>query len=141
MNIRTAFWLTLVAGGLSPAGADAKPVIIANPENASTADIDRIRRIYLGKERTLDGQKPVQPVDVDTDSPARAAFVSIVLEKSEAELRQYWSRLVFAGKATPPRNVGSDADVRSWVARNKDAIGCIDSSLVDPSVKVLAPVN
>ena len=60
-----------------------------------------------------------------------------MIQKSEDELKGYWSKLMFSGKGQPPREVGDDAAVKAWVASNPDAIGYIDGKFVDGSVKVL----
>ena len=44
---------------------------------------------------------------------------------------------MFSGKATPPKELGSSADVKKFVASNPDAIGYIEKSAVDSSVKVV----
>lgn len=134
--LRGAIIVVVSIAGLAPL-ASAEPVLIVHPECAATADLEKVRRIFLGKERSLCGDSTVAPIDVDEASPLRALFLEKVVDKSEAELRQYWSRLIFTGKATPPRQVGNDDAVKAWVARNKDAIGLIDSKQVDASVKVL----
>jgi ABC-type phosphate transport system substrate-binding protein len=48
---------------------------------------------------------------------------------------------VFSGKATPPKELGSAAEVKKFVAANPDAIGYIEKSAVDGSVKVVLTVD
>jgi ABC-type phosphate transport system substrate-binding protein len=45
--------------------------------------------------------------------------------------------LIFTGKGTPPKQSGSDADVKALIAKNPNMIGYIDASAVDGSVKVV----
>jgi hypothetical protein len=45
--------------------------------------------------------------------------------------------MVFTGKGTPPKEVADDAAVKSFVATTPGAVGYIDESKVDASVKVL----
>lgn len=118
----------------------AAPVVIVNPSCGATGDLDVARKIFLGKERSLCGGT-VQPADVDDANPLRAAFLEKIVDKNESELRQYWSRLIFTGKATAPRNVGNDAAVKAFVAGNKDGIGVIDDKAVDATVKVFVKVE
>jgi hypothetical protein len=47
-----------------------------------------------------------------------------------------WSKLVFTGKATPPKEYANSAEVKKAVADPK-AIGYIDKSAVDDTVKVI----
>ena len=99
--------------------------------------MEKVRRIFLGKERSLCGESVAQPLDVDEHNPLRPFFLEKILEKDSSQLRQYWSRLIFTGKGAPPKNVGADDEVKAFVSRHKDAIGVIDSAHVDKSVKVL----
>ncbi len=70
-------------------------------------------------------------------SAAREAFNDKVLGKSSSQLKAYWSRLIFTGKGTPPKESGSDADVVSLVAKNPNLVGYVDAAAVDGSVKVV----
>ncbi|SDD77089.1 hypothetical protein SAMN05428966_105342 [Massilia sp. PDC64] len=54
-----------------------------------------------------------------------------------SQVKALWSKLVFTGKATMPKEVGSSADVRKAVAANPKAIGYIEKSAVDATVKVI----
>ena len=52
-----------------------------------------------------------------------------------------WSRLIFTGKATPPKELPDAAAVKKAVATDPKAIGYIDKSEVDSTVKVLLLLN
>ena len=48
-----------------------------------------------------------------------------------------WSKLVFTGKATPPKEYAGNAEVKKAAATDPKAIGYIDKSAVDDTVKVI----
>ncbi len=48
---------------------------------------------------------------------------------------------MFSGKATPPKELGSSAEVKKFVAANPDAIGYIEKSALDGSVKAVLTVD
>lgn len=52
-------------------------------------------------------------------------------------MKALWTRLIFTGKAKPPKEVASDADLKKAVAADPKAIGYIKKSEVDGSVKVV----
>jgi len=52
-------------------------------------------------------------------------------------MKAYWSRLVFTGKGKPPMSVGSASEMLSAVAADSSAIGYVDASQVNDSVKVV----
>jgi ABC-type phosphate transport system substrate-binding protein len=90
----------------------------------------------LGKKKDLGGVSVV-PIDQGEGNPARTDFYANVIKKSEAQLKSYWSRLIFTGKGQAPQVVGGDAEVKNMVANNPNIIGYIDEGAVDGTVKVI----
>jgi hypothetical protein len=74
---------------------------------------------------------------VSTTGPVRDEFYSKVLGKDAAQVKAVWSRLIFSGKGTAPREIGDVAEVKKLVSANPSTIGFIDKSAVDASVKVV----
>ena len=129
------FFLALSCASLS---ATAEVAVIVNSSNANaTMSSSDISRIFLGKSSKFPDGSQAKAVDQNDDSAARNEFNDKVLGKTASQLKSYWSRLIFTGKGTPPKQVGTDADVKAAVASNPSAIGYIDSSAVDASVKVV----
>ena len=52
-----------------------------------------------------------------------------------------WSRLIFTGKAQPPKEMPDAAAVKKAVAADPKAIGYIQKSEVDSTVKVVLALN
>jgi len=52
-----------------------------------------------------------------------------------------WSRLIFSGKGTRPRTPGASADVKKAVAADPAAIGFIERSALDDTVKAVLSVK
>jgi len=118
--------------------AQAQVAVIVNPKNpAAEMTYEQVAGIFLGKSSTLPGGATAAPADLPDGSPVRDKFYSSVTGKQASQVKAAWSRLVFSGKATPPRELGSAADVKKFVAANPDAIGYIEKSAVDGSVKVV----
>ena len=129
----------MLAGVLSLCSVSvfAEVAVIINPSNTSTIDIDAIKKIYLGKNKSFDNGTKVSPVDQNGNAVADE-FNDKVVGKSSSQINAYWSKLVFTGKGTPPGKLDSDQAVIDFVAANKDAIGYIDSAKVSDKVKVIA---
>lgn len=119
----------------------AEVAVIVHP-GASFADLteDDISRLFLGKAKNFPNGEPAVPVNQDEGSPVRDKFNDGVVKKNAAQLKAYWSQLVFTGKGTPPKDAGKDADVKKLVSSNPNMIGYVDSSAVDGSVKVVFKV-
>lgn len=111
--------------------AQAAVVIIGAPSAGDISASDA-KKIFLGK-----GSSALVPFELDENNPVRTEFHSKVTNKSDAQLKAYWSKQVFTGKGNPPAKVSSAAAMKSTVASTPNAIGYIDESDVDSTVKVI----
>ena len=117
-------------GAAAPAMAEV--VVVVNAKAAeSTMTKEQVAQFFLGKSTAM------TPVDQADSSPIRAEFYKKVADKDAAQAKALWSKLVFTGKATMPKEVGDNAGVKAALAANPKAIGYIDKSAVDATVKVV----
>ncbi len=126
----------LIGLASSLASAEISVIVSTNNPNESI-DQNTVSKIFLGKAKSFPDGSQAVPIDQDDGAAARVAFNSTVLGKSASQLKSYWSRLIFTGKGTPPKQSGNDAAVKELVANNPNIIGYVDSSVVDSSVKVV----
>jgi ABC-type phosphate transport system substrate-binding protein len=137
--IRRLLATSLLVVGLDavPAAAqDVVPVVSARSP-VTSLNAGQVADIFLGKTARFPDGTQAMPIDLQEDSPARERFYSQYTGKSPAQVKAHWSKLVFTGRGQPPRQVGSSAEARRMIAENPNAIGYIDSSQVDSSVRVL----
>jgi hypothetical protein len=59
------------------------------------------------------------------------------LGKTDAALQTYYRSLVFTGKASMPKALGSDAEVMAYVAKTRGAVGYVSSGSSTAGVKVI----
>ncbi len=111
--------------------AQAEVAVIVNPAAAKTPSQSDVANIFLGKDKSMKG------IDQAGWTPAKEAFYAGVTSKNESQLKSYWSGLIFTGKGQPLPSVADDAAVMAKVAAEADAIGYVDASAVNGSVKVL----
>ena len=115
--------------------AMAEVVVIVNPKAAdSSMTKDQVAQYFLGKSSAL------TPVD-QPEGALRAEFYKKVTDKDPSQAKALWSKLVFTGKATMPKEAGDSAAVKKAVANDPKAIGYIDKSAVDASVKAVYTVQ
>lgn len=120
------------AGMLCAIPASAGVVVVVNPKNSATKmTADQVSQFFLGKSSSL------TPVDQAESSAIRAEFYKKIADKDPGQVKSIWTKLVFTGKGTLPREFSSDADVKKAVAADANGIGYIDKSAVDSSVKVV----
>ena len=115
----------------------AEVAVIVNPANGDSISKDDIQKIYLAKTKTFPGGKTANAIDQTEGTKIRVEFLEKVIDKDEAQMKSYWSRLIFTGKGVPPKVVASDSEVKDIVKKDPNAIGFIDVISVDDSVKVV----
>lgn len=122
--------------GFNVATADVVAVVsVRNP--VTTLSKDQVLDIFLGKaSRFPDGSRAV-PMDQVEGSATRAEFYLEFAGKSAAQLKAYWSKIIFTGRGEPPQEVSNDSEVKKFIAANPWAIGYIERGMVDGSVKVV----
>jgi len=119
----------------------AEIAIIANPvAGAGELDKKTAKKLFLGKISTIPGMDKVTLVGQADDSPTKAEFAKKVTKKKLNQFKAYWSKMVFSGKAVPPKEFANDSELKAFVARTPNAVGYVDASVVDDSVKVLLNV-
>jgi ABC-type phosphate transport system substrate-binding protein len=120
------------------AQAQADIVAVVSAESSITRlSTGQLADIFLGKvSRFPDGSLAV-PVDLSDGSAERDQFYAKVTGKTPAQIKAYWSKIIFTGRGQPPKAVQNDSDMKKYVAANIDAIGYIDSTMVDNSARVL----
>lgn len=136
--MKTTIAMMLLAAGLCGAAAASATeiVVIVNPKNPATRMFgEQAAQFFLGKSTLF------TPVERNDGAPIRTEFYQKVLNKDSTQVKAIWSKLVFTGKASAPKEYGSSADVKKAVAADVTAIGYIEKSAVDDSVKVILTVQ
>lgn len=144
MNNRSALLRALLAASLccTALPSMAELVVVVSAKNAATAlTSDEASEIFLGRTTTLAGAGTVIPLDQTEGSAARDQFYQKVTGKNAAQVKAFWSKQIFSGKGTPPKDGGNDAGVKALVAANPNLIGYIDKGAVDASVKPLLTIK
>ena len=118
----------------------AELAIVVNPKNP-TAKLSpgKVKKIFLGKKKRFKGGKNIVVIDHNAGS-SKDAFLNKVINKNASQFKAYWSRIVFTGKGKAPL-ILSESDVIGKVASDEKAIGYVDKSKVDGSVKVVATIK
>lgn len=110
----------------------AEVVVVVNPKAAEASMTkDQVAQFFLGKSSAM------SPIDQPESAPVRAEFYKKVTDKDASQVKSLWSKLVFTGKATMPKEAADSAAVKKMVASDPKAIGYIEKSAVDASVKVI----
>ena len=129
-KILATLFAAATLGAAAPALAEV--VVVVNPKAAEASMTkEQVAQFFLGKSSSM------TPIDQSDAAPVRAEFYKKVADKDAAQAKALWSKLVFTGKATMPKEVADNAAVKAAVAANPKAIGYIEKSAVDATVKVV----
>ena len=115
----------------------AEVAVIVHPSNTNTIDADVVTRIFLGRDKTFPDGSQVLPIAQSDSAAASAEFNEKVLNRSSSQLKAYWSKLVFTGKGTAPKETENDAEMLQLIASNPNLIGYVSAASVNDSVKVI----
>lgn len=116
---------------LLSAAAMAQVVVIANPAVGALNE-QQIADLYLGKLTSA------TPYDQAEGSDIYATFYKSATGRDVAQVKSTWSRIVFSGKGTAPKQLPDSASVVKAVAADPKGVGYVDKASVTGAVKVLA---
>jgi ABC-type phosphate transport system substrate-binding protein len=93
--------------------------------------------IFLGRVTRFPNGVQAVPIDQADGSVARDEFYLKLAGKSAAQLKAYWSKIIFTGRGQPPPAVANSDEVRRRLIGNPAAIGYIESNRVDDAVRIV----
>ncbi len=118
----------LLADVLVVTGAKSTPIVLSK---------NQVSDVFLGKVTTLPDGSNAMPVDQAETSPLRNEFYLKVANKSATQAKAHWEILHFTGRGVPPRECASSDEVKRILNSTPGAIGYIERSSLDESVKVI----
>lgn len=133
MNFKhQALAIVLSASGFAAQAADM--VVIVHP-SAPTLTKEKAADIFMGKEPTF------TPVDYVEAVPIRAEFYKKLTARDLSQVKTTWMRVVFTGKGLAPKEYPDAAAVKKAVAADPKAVGYIEKSALDSTVKAALQVE
>lgn len=129
--LKTIVKTVVVVVGLTFASlASAQVAVVMAPGSAALTK-DQVANLYLGRSFDL------KPIDLPESNPLREQFYKKATDRDLAQVKATWSRIIFTGKGQPPKEEADAAAVKKAVAADPKAVGYIDKSAVDGSVKAV----
>lgn len=119
----------------------ANVAVIVHPSNGAALSQDDLNKIYMGRSKSFADGQAAEAVNLADSVATRGDFDQKALGRSSSQMKAYWSKLVFTGKGTPPKELASEQEVIDAVAKNPAAIGYVSAGAVNGSVKVALTLN
>lgn len=127
-----------VALALSGARSAADVVAVVSAKSAVTAlSKAQVADIFFGRVSRFPDGTPAVPIDQAEGTEARDEFYLKLAGRSPAQIKAYWSKIIFTGRGQPPKAVVDGNEMKKRIAQDVDSIGYIDEKLVDASVRVV----
>jgi ABC-type phosphate transport system substrate-binding protein len=115
--------------------------VIVNADNpVNGLPVRDVSRLFLRKTTSWahNGQT-VLPVELGDGSPVRDAFIREIHLKEPIDVTVYWEQMIYQGKAVPPPDETSDAEVMDYVRSHRNAIGYVSATArLTPDLKAIA---
>ncbi len=117
----------------------AQIAIVANKEfPLQHLSVKEVKKIFMGRRTTFEKEGAIFLAEY---LPLTEKFCRKALRTSTARYRKHWIQIVFSGgSAAPPKSFKSAEELKSFLRRNRTAIGYLDWEEVDDSIRVI-PVD
>jgi hypothetical protein len=135
----TNFLLIAVVAALPAANfaQAAEFKVIANSSvKADSISADELKSVFLATKTSLGDGSHVEPV-LEKEGATHEAFLKAYVGKTDAALSTYYRSLVFTGKASMPKVLGTDAEVAAYVSKTRGAIGYVSAGASPAGVKTI----
>jgi hypothetical protein len=119
-----------------PVSADVVAVV-SSKSAVTTLSKSQVVDIFLGKTTRFPDGSQALPLDQSEGTIVRDEFYIKLVGKSAAQMKAYWSKIIFTGRGQPPKDVPNDAEVKKRLVENPTAIGYMDANMVDASLRVV----
>jgi TonB family protein len=139
LRLHLAIACVLAAAALHALASDVK--VIANSSvKADMISARELKSVFLQEENSLAGGIHVEPV-LQKGGPVHEDFLRAYLGRTDDDLQTYYRALVFTGRGSMPKEFGSDAEVISYVAKTRGAIGYVSAETPTEGVRIMAVGN
>ncbi|MBX3616546.1 hypothetical protein [Nitrosomonas sp.] len=118
--------------------AQADIVVVVHPSSRlKNLTQQQIIDIYMGRIHAVEDTNRIVPYDQPQDSELRASFYQHLTGRPVAFINAYWARLLFTGRASPPRQVTDNMSIVDIVEKDPNVIGYIDERNLNDRVSVV----
>ena len=133
--ILLTLWLSL-SSGLCAAGEIA--IIINNENPIDEISSGELIRIFKQEKKQWRDGRQVYLIMQEAGSPEKEVVLKKIFKMDPEELKRFWMAQMFRGEISSfPKTLSSNAAVKRFVGQVAVAIGFVDASIIDQSVKVL----
>ena len=119
-----------------PAMGDVVAVVSAR-STVTTLSKSQVADLFLGRANRFPNGVRAIPIDQVDGSVVHDEFYAKFADKTAAQLKAYWSKIIFTGRGQPPPAVSNSVEMKRRLIENPAAIGYMEQNLVDSSIRVV----
>jgi ABC-type phosphate transport system substrate-binding protein len=134
-QIRSAALSAVILASFIVRDVRAEEIVVIVNLAAASISKEQIADLYLGRSDAW------TPIDQAAGSEIYVEFYKKVTGRDSAQVKAIWSRILFTGRGVPPKQLRDSAAVKKAVAANPKAVGYIENSAVDASIKVAVSID
>ncbi len=111
--------------------ARAQGVVLVSARACGMPELDRetAAQLYLGRRTSLPDGRSARLLDLPA-GPERDLFYERLTAKNPSQIRAYWSRMVFTGRAHPPHEANDQEDALRRVLTDPSALAYLPAASV-----------
>lgn len=112
-------------------------VVVMN-SNSSIANVSReqVADVFLGRSKSLRNNQKIIPLECKEDDKNYLDFHEKVTRKNMTQMKAHWAKMVFAGKAAPPKELAPEEAIK-LIEASQDYIGYVDRKFVTGKMKIV----
>ena len=134
-HIKSSALIALILAVATVAGVRAEEIVVVVNLAAAPITKDQIADLYLGRTDAW------TPIDQAVASRIYVEFYKKVTGRDSAQIKAIWSQILFTNRGVPPKQLPDSTAVKKAVAANLKAVGYIEKSAVDASIKVALQID
>ncbi|HWX36587.1 MAG TPA: hypothetical protein VNZ53_55380 [Steroidobacteraceae bacterium] len=134
-HIKSSAFGALILALFAVAELRAEEIVVIVNLAAATISKEQIADLYLGRSDAW------TPIDQAVGSGIYVEFYKKVTGRDSAQIKAIWSRILFTDRGIPPKQLADSAAVKKAVAANPKAVGYIEKSAVDASIRVALSID
>jgi len=134
-HIRSSALSALILAASAVADVRAEELAVIVNLAATPLSKEQVADLYLGRSDDF------TPIDQVVGSAIYVEFYKKVTGRDSAQIKAIWSRILFTDRGVAPKQLPNSAAVKKAVAANPKAVGYIEKSAVDASIKVALAVD
>lgn len=113
-------------------------VVVSQDNPVNELSLKELMKIFRQEKQFWRAGKKIYLIMQETGTPEKATVLKKIYQMEEQELKKFWLGKLFRQEiASFPKTLRSNEAVKRFVSQVPSAVGVIDASFVDDSVKVL----